>query len=431
LLVDVQKKSVHVLYFTRELGMDFKMLRGELARDPGISFTALFRTVSERFTVQGDRLAGDEELAAGFPTSEQTLRLYDAVVLGSFPASDWNAAQMAALVKYVEDGGAVVWLGGEKSFGRGGYAGTVLAPLFPWDLAAEEPALATGQFPVNVPAPAAGQAALAGVRESLDRGAATIESLNAVGALKPGALAWLQANVGTRLVPLVAAQAFGKGKALAVASNTLWKWATHGEDLATAYGRFWRQAMRDLTGKSEGGRVVSVRWDKDSYRPGESAVAEIRVAGEQAAKEARLTATLTFAGQTTPVEIELAPGQPGTFTARVQFRDRGEYAFRLVVYQGDQVAETYEKVLPVAPLLAEGAHLELDADHLRKLAEKGGGTFAREADASEFVKKLAGGVWQKTVVIERPLAEHGPWYAGILLLALVLEWVLRRRMNLF
>ena len=40
--VDVQKKSLHVLFFTRELGADFKMIRAELGRDPGVAFTAFF-----------------------------------------------------------------------------------------------------------------------------------------------------------------------------------------------------------------------------------------------------------------------------------------------------------------------------------------------------------------------------------------------------
>jgi uncharacterized membrane protein len=430
-VVDVQKKSVHVLYFTRELGMDFKLLRSELARDPGLSLTALVRTMSERFTIQGDRLAGDEELEAGFPTSEKTLRLYDCVILGSFPAADWNTAQLAALVKYVEEGGAVVFLGGEKSFGRGGYAGTALAPLFPWSVSDMEPPLVQGEFPVNVPAAAAGQGAVAGVRELLERAVATVESLNNVGGLKPGAAVLLQANLSTRTVPVIAVQMFGKGKVMAVASNTLWKWGTKGEELRSAFGLFWRQAVRDLTGKAEGGRVISVRWDKDGYRPGEQAVAEVRLAGEQAAKQARLAATLAFAGQTSPLAAESVPGQAGVFKVRAQFHERGEYQFRIVVYQGEQVAETYEKVLLIAPRVPEGAHLELDDAYLRQLAEKGGGTYVHEREAEAFVKKLVAGVGQKTVVLESPLAEHGPWYAGILLLALVFEWLLRRRMNLF
>ena len=430
-VVDVQKKAVHVLYFTRELGMDFKLLRGELARDPGVSLTALLRTVSERFTVQGDRLAGDEELEAGFPTSEQTLRLYDCVIIGSFPAADWNAAQLAAVVKYVETGGAVVFLGGEKSFGRGGYAGTVLAPLFPWTVSDLEPPLAQGEFPVNVPALGASHGAMPGVRELLDRAAATVESLNRVGSLKPGATPLVQANLGTGVQPVIAAQAFGRGKVLGVASNTLWKWATKGEELRTAFGLFWRQAVRELTGKVEGGRLVSVRWNQDGYRPGEQAVAEIQVAGEQAAQQARLLATLAFNGQTTALPVESITGQPGAYRVKAQFRERGEYQFRLVVQQADQTVETYEKAWQIASRLPEGARLELNEAYLRKLATAGGGVFAREDGAAEFIKQLVAGLGQQTVVLETPLAERGPWFVGLLVLVMVLEWVMRRRMNLF
>ena len=48
--VNVEKKGLHLLYFTRELGQEFKMLRNELGRDPGLSFSALFRSAGERFT---------------------------------------------------------------------------------------------------------------------------------------------------------------------------------------------------------------------------------------------------------------------------------------------------------------------------------------------------------------------------------------------
>ena len=67
--VNVEKKALHLLYFTRELGQEFKLLRNELGRDPGLSFSALCRSAGERFTLQGDRAPGDDALAAGFPAT--------------------------------------------------------------------------------------------------------------------------------------------------------------------------------------------------------------------------------------------------------------------------------------------------------------------------------------------------------------------------
>ena len=177
--MDVRKKAVHVLFFTREVGSDLKTLRNELASDPGVTFTALYRTIGERFTVQGERLPGDEDLDAGFPTSPDVLKLFDCVVIGSFPSSQWRKEQMEALAKYVSDGGAAIFLGGEESFGRGGYAGTPLAPLFPWQVKDGEPEMLRGEFSVSIPAAASADPIVSGIGEHLSReGKPLVESLN-------------------------------------------------------------------------------------------------------------------------------------------------------------------------------------------------------------------------------------------------------------
>jgi hypothetical protein len=111
--VNVQKKSLHVLFFAEELGQEFKVLRNELAHDPGIAFTALFRTTASRYMLQGDRQPGDEALADGFPATKKSLEHYDAIVLGSFPAADFSAQQMQAIVQFCENGGTVIFLGGD------------------------------------------------------------------------------------------------------------------------------------------------------------------------------------------------------------------------------------------------------------------------------------------------------------------------------
>ena len=176
--VNVQKKSLHVLFFAEELGQEFKVLRNELAHDPGIAFTALFRTTASRYMLQGDRQPGDEALADGFPATKKGLEPYDAIVLGSFPASDFSARQMQALAQFCENGGTVIFLGGDASFGRGGYAGTPLAALFPWRISDREPEQAHGIFPVRVPPMGTGNPILAGVEEIVARSSVALDAVN-------------------------------------------------------------------------------------------------------------------------------------------------------------------------------------------------------------------------------------------------------------
>jgi len=95
--VQVQQRALHVLYFTQELGVDYKYLRTELGADPGIVFTAMYRVLEDQFTVQGDR-TGFQDLAQGFPNQDEILKRYDCIILGSFVASQFNAVQMQALV---------------------------------------------------------------------------------------------------------------------------------------------------------------------------------------------------------------------------------------------------------------------------------------------------------------------------------------------
>jgi uncharacterized membrane protein len=428
--VNVQKKALHVLYFTLDLGQEFKVLRNELGRDPGLSFSALFRSAGQRFTLQGDRAPGDDALAAGFPARKEGLKPYDVIIIGSFPAEDCSPQQMQALIQFVEEGGTLIFLGGDKSFGRGGYAGSALDVLFPWRLSAQEAAPAQGSFVVRVPPMASGHPILATVEDTVTHASARLDSLNRVGELKPNATALLTAQTGDRGVAVVAMQPFGKGKVMGIATDTLWKWALQPEPLRSAYGLFWRQAVRNLTGKTEGGQNLAVNWDKDFYRPGDQASGEIRVLGAGAGV-LRFTASLSSKGQSAALEVAPLPGRPRTFQVKPRFRDRGDYAFRLVAYEGDRVLEACEKSFPIAPLVEEGSRLELDEVFLKRVANLGGGACFSEAEAGQYLERVASRPLRKVAVEESSLVEAGPWFVLVFLAVLVLEWTLRRKVNLF
>jgi uncharacterized membrane protein len=439
--VEVREQSLHVLYFTRELGVEFKALRQELARDPGVTFTALFRTLTspagDRYTLQGDRLEGDGGLEKGFPTSAQGLTRYGCLVLGSFPASSWKAEELAALVDYIGQGGALVVLGGEQSFAGGGYAGSPLAAVLPWTLSAaagEGAAFRRGAFAVTVPVAALAHPAMSGIQPLLSAGpasaAAAVDSVNLVGALKPGATALLETVIDGRPQPLVAIQAFGKGKVAAIATNTLWRLARSGAEGNSAYGRLWRQLVRHAADVGDQSHLVRVQWDKEHYRPGDEAVATITVL-TSGASQARLAATLAGAGgEAQAAALESLPGQAGAVRTRLRFPERGDYRFRLVVYQDERVADTYDKLLVVAPRLGEGNRLRVDDAMLRAATTAIGAAYAPEFQAEQVLARLQGTLTGRPTVSEASLVNGNPWYLAAVLALLVGEWVLRRRRHL-
>lgn len=430
--LDVRKKSLHVLYFARELGSDLKMLRSELMRDPGVTFTALFRTIGERFTIQGERTPGDETLESGFPVDPGLLKPFDCVMIGSVPPQDWYSNQLAALKTYVENGGAVIFLGDEASFGPKGYAATLVAPLIPWDAAGTERSMIRGEFTVSIPAQAANHPIVAGINDLLLRsGTPTVESILPVGYLKAGALSLMTVGLDKRTVPMVAVQQFGKGSVLALASNTFWKWARQPGERQQAYGLFWRQAVRSLAPSLEGGQLLSVKWDKEFYKPGEKANVEVRTSRNSTAGDVRLTASLARDQEVRELPVEPLQGQAGMFNVHVTFAQRGLHKFHLAAYQGNSILESYDKTIPVAPLLGEGARLERDDAALEKLAKANGGLFVVETEIDKLAKHLSAAQLTRSAPSEVSVVSGSPWFALIVIGIMICEWIIRRRMNFF
>ncbi len=361
------------------------------------------------------------------------LDLYKCIIVGSFPASQWQPAQMQTLLEYVRQGGAVIFLGGASSYAQGGYGNTALEPLFPWRLDGAGGAFRTGPLAVNVPVAATSHRIVAEMAQALARDSGPkIESLNPTGPLRSGAVTLLEAGAA----PVIAMQHYGQGYSLALATDTLWKWPKTSQALGEAFSHFWRQAVRNVSQWQEGERFLSVRWDQPRYRPGERATATIGVAGRYGAGQVHLKATLAqvAAPQTTDRSEHQARqpvGSESEFNTSMVFRERGEYTFHVDAFVGEKLLESYEKKLRVGPVLNEGAKLEVDHAFLDYLATQSGGAYFRESDFAKLAETLRDRIVEKAVTVEVPLVQHNYVYLLVLLAVLALEWTIRRKMNLF
>jgi len=426
--VEIGRDKLPVLLFAQQVDWDFSTVRRELARDPALALTTLFRISEDRFVVQDNRQEGDRVLEAGFPTEKKVLDLYKCVILGSFPASRWQPAQMQALLEYVRQGGAVIFLGGASSYAQGGYGNTTIEPLFPWRLEGAGRELRTGQYAVNVPVAAASHGIVAEMAQALARDSGpSIESLNATGPLRSGAVALLEAGAA----PVIAMQHYGQGDSLAIATDTLWKWTKASQALNEAFSHFWRQAVRNVSQWQEGEQFLSVRWDQPHYRPGERATATIGVAGRYGAGQVHLKATLSSGGPPETLEVAGALSSENQFSTSMVFPKRGAYTFHLEAFVGEKPLESYDKTLRVGPVLNEGAKLEVDHAFLDYLATQSGGAYFRESDFGRLAETLRDRIVEKAVTVDVPLVQHNYVYLLALLALLALEWTIRRKMNLF
>ncbi|MGI6495912.1 MAG: hypothetical protein ACOX5G_07455 [Kiritimatiellia bacterium] len=425
--VEIRRDILNVLYFSCRLGADLKMLRQELSADPAIAFTAAYRVGGARFAVQGDDPERTKLLEGGLPESAALLRRFDCILLGSFAADALAPAQEAALLDYVDGGGGLLWLGGEESFEGGGYERSSLEPLFPWRMTGEGGTLRRGDFPVSLPAAAAMEPAVAGLGELLARCAEdgeplSLESVNAIPALKPAAQLLLQVETPEGRAPLAAMLRTGAGRSGAVASNTSWLWARKGGAPAAFYRRFWRQMVRAAAGRTEGGQHLHITWNPAEPRPGSRLEAHIRV--DEPEGVSLRAAIRDDAGEHA---LPVLPGEsPGRWIAAMDLPEGGTRLFRLSAERGGEPLDAFEKRFDLTPLQEEGWDLSRKDAALRALAAKTSGAYRVESGAGELAATVA--AWCRSTRRERRAAATASLlFPAILLAACIAEWALRRK----
>jgi hypothetical protein len=436
--VEVRKKEVYVLFYARYIDWNFTLLKRALKEDPAVKVTALYcrgndTMGNDLFRLEGDRREGDEILRRGLPADEKLLSSYRCVVLGSFPARELKPRHYEALLRYVEQGGAVIFLGGEDSFGRGGFSETAIAPLFPWHISLTERELTAGVYPVTATDLAREHRATSAAAKTLGEvPVPRIYSVNRVGRLRPGAVSLMDVTVGRRVIAVVALQPYGLGQTVGIATDTLWRWGRKPGKIKKVHKQFWQQLIRYMCGDRDGGRFLSVKWDRPSYRPSEMAEPEVRVIGrKQMAGQLRMKGELIREGVSEEVTLEPVLGKAGCYKARVYFPRRGEYTFHLEAFVGTERLDRYERKFHVAPRVNEGANLELDEPFLADLAGRCGGYYENESNVDELVDMIRKKVMTGSVQTSVPLVQERWVYVSLFMLILVAEWIVRRSMNIF
>jgi hypothetical protein len=102
----------------------------------------------------------------------------------------------------------------------------------------------------------------------------------------------------------------------------------------------------------------------------------------------------------------------------------------LSAYAGASLAESYERVLPVEPLLEEGASPELKETYLREIAARANGVYTGEKDLGPIRVFLREQIVSEQASVAVPLVNFWNIFPFLVMIILVGEWVLRRRLNL-
>jgi hypothetical protein len=229
-------------------------------------------------------------------------------------------------------------------------------------------------------------------------------------------------------LPLVVRQWVGGGEVLWIATDETWRWRWRNDD--RYFARFWGQAVRRLA-RGHLARGRSQLWlDRTTFQTREPITVRAWHRGETALPgQTGLMAELT--GESSPTQrIELVPrlGQPQLYEAVLPYLAAGQYAARLVTGEGAQ--QTRPVRFEVQAPVGEWQPADIPWNQLQAAATRTGGQAVWLADAADLFERLPA---PSEVIVKQE--SQGPllgthWPMGVLVVALTLEWILRRRASL-
>jgi uncharacterized membrane protein len=443
-LIDSRDRTGRILYVEELHPWEFKFLSRAVDGDPALQLTALLKTGPEKYLRLGLRNAS--ELRDGFPTKREELFGYQAIVIGSMPASFFSKTQLDLIREFVsERGGGFMMLGGMQALSQGGYSNNVVDELLPAHL----PPLpeADGRaFPPQLqeefrftPTPEG----LSSPLLQLDVDPITnnqrwgslplLQGYNPLGPAKPGASILAVHPMHQTGAPriLLATQRFGRGRTAVLATSTTWRWQMHLDHRDMTHERFWRQLLRWLSLQSP--EPVRITLERESFAPAESMTMQVNlvdssfVAQENAHVELRV---ITPNGE--PIALTASPDlrQPGNYLANFEPAQEGLYTIEVLAHDqaGHYLGKT-ENAFFVEPSHAELAHADLQAPLLQRLAEVTGGRYFHLSEAENLPDAITVSKSSYSKLTEQEI-----WDAPIFFLTIALflaaEWFIRRSKGL-
>ncbi len=259
-VVRVIRDKTRVLLVAGQPTWDVRALRQMLKSNTNVDLISFF-ILSTQDDVS--LVPNDEKSLIPFPTRElfeQQLLSFDLIILQNFEFMPYGIGDYLENIRsYVEGGGGLAMLGGPVSFTSGGYFGTPVAAALPVELYGPfdtGPVLDTTKFSPQL-TEAGTMHPVTSLRYAAEDNIATwkslpqLEGVNLVAGAKPDAVVLathprLKTKAG-KPMPVITAMDYGKGRSLAITTDTVWRWgfvaAAKTGDNGRQYTKFWQNAQ--------------------------------------------------------------------------------------------------------------------------------------------------------------------------------------------
>jgi hypothetical protein len=424
----VFRGKIGVWYIEGAIRKEFGAIRSALETAPNLALKAM-----NAFT---SHTSEDADLLPASPEEWAQCRL---IIIGDMPAKRFGPQALLQLAKFVENGGAVLFIGGFNAFGAGGWQDTPLADVLPVELSADD-GMQSGPLPITVMPDGAAHSILK-IDDSPEKCAALwrklppLPGVNKIRRAKPAAHVLLRAGQNDLLV----AQDYGKGRSAVFTGDMTWQWIIKAGQ-PEAHKAFWRNLVTWLTRSDyrETDKTVFADADRLHYQTGEEALfgvhAQANESSAERLKNARIIISLArmeSAGESLLFSEDIGMG-PGDYTRRFAPGSPGSYRFTAsaVAPDGTVIDKDSLDLQVTAPDL-ENDNPQANLKLLRRIAAlSGGGYFdpPQAHQAFDLLRRAATGC-SKSITQTEDL-----WNNWLMLLAFIsalsLEWGLRKKWGL-
>ncbi|AWV89090.1 glutamine amidotransferase [Bradymonas sediminis] len=281
-LLNVIRDKIRVLQVVGQPSWDERFMRRLLKNNPNYDLISFFilRTDSSVQLVPNNEMS-----LIPFPTRElfeDELGSFDMVIFQNFNFGPYQMRRyLPRIAEFVREGGGFVMIGGELSFAAGGYSNTPIEEILPVFL----PPMSNVSGAVNFDEfqPELTRAGLYHPITQLAFDPASnlkiwsqlpgMRGSNIVTGAKPGATVLAThptLRAGGEPMPVITVSEVGKGRSMAITSDSTWRWAFEQVDrggVGREYQVFWNSAIRWLIQDPEL-KLIRVEVPENIYPPG-------------------------------------------------------------------------------------------------------------------------------------------------------------------
>lgn len=460
---------IKVLYIEGSARLEYKWTRQAFISDSNIELATYLRKTVKDFEQAG---TVDGEPFTGLPVSPNQWKKFDVIILADLDISYFTLAQQRGIEEFVSNGGGLLMLGGQNSFGPGGFGDTSIEKALPVFVGDRNVGQDKSKFVPEMTSDGETHPILDGLGDwfatEAKPAARPLPPLNGnsiVEKPKSGAQVLLvhQDRTGPDGKPeiVLAVQRYGQGRSAAFTIDTtyLWYLPLRGLGQDSPYNKLWGQMVRWLAGQDvrdrQRGAGLEALINKSVYQLGESVKLRVRVRDEHgdATSHAQVSVTMTNKSDNKPktLQVPANDSQVGLYELIVPNPPKGDYEMEVAATHDGKELGRHKLGFTVLPPEDEMLKLAANPQLLTAIANETHGSYYELGQFPQLIDQLIradpkfGQPQQRSVPLDdyvRDLAAlvgqdpqwdakyDLPMQALVMFALLVGEWFLRRRWQL-